>query len=197
MRLFIAIELPEETKRMLLELKRDIHSVRWLAPEQLHLTLLFLGEVEEGKLEQLCMALSEIRVEPFTLEIAKSGCFPGSRAPKVLWVGLESQPALNLLALNVTDAVSSTGIELEKRRFTPHITLARVKQPGSCDISCYLNPEIHAKIRPVNVTEFVLFQSLLTQQGAIHQPIRRFPLPASGKGPLSTLAAGSKSPPGS
>jgi len=175
MRLFIAIELPEDTRCKLLALKRDIPGVRWVSPEQLHLTLLFLGEVEDNKLEQLILAMSKIKVAPFTLNFSKTGCFPRSDAPKVLWVGLDQLPALNALAATVRAAVSSFSVPLEWSPFSPHITLARVKQPGSFDISCFLNQAIREKFAPIHVREFVLFSSTLTQQGAIHRPIKVFP----------------------
>ena len=175
MRLFIAIELPEDTRCKLLALKRDIPGVRWVLPEQLHLTLLFLGEIEDNKLGQLILALSKIKVVPFTLNFSKTGCFPHSHAPKVLWVGLDHQPALNALAATVRAVVLSCAVPLERRPFSPHITLARVKQPGSFDISCYLTQDIREKFTPLHVREFVLFSSTLTPQGAIHRPIKVFP----------------------
>ncbi len=177
MRLFIAIELPEAVKSLLDGLQRNVPSVRWLPPGQIHLTLLFLGEVMEDKLEQISEALSEITVEPFTIQITKTGCFPHARDPRVLWVGLARQPGLEQLHILVRRVVSSCGILLEKRPFRPHITVARVKQPDSCDISSYLNQAICEGISPINVRQFILFQSILTQQGAIHKPIQAFPRP--------------------
>lgn len=174
MRLFIAIELPDEVKRQLAGMRRDIAGVRWVVPEQLHLTMLFLGDQTEETVQQLNAVLSGIRVEPFELEISRTGCFPNARFPRVLWVGFMPQPELTRLAERIRAAVESCGIVLEKRSFSPHITLARVKQPGAGAVTGFLSQTICSKSPPIYVSQFVLFQSCLTQQGAIHKPIRRF-----------------------
>lgn len=174
MRLFVAIELPEEVKHQLAGLRRDMAGVRWVAPEQLHLTMLFLGDLTEETTQQLSAAFSSIRIEPFELEIDRTGCFPDTRAPRVLWVGVMPRPELAILAERLRAATQSCGIVLEKRSFTPHITLARVKQPGAGAASCFLNQIIGNKFPVIHVRQFVLFHSCLTQQGAIHKPISRF-----------------------
>jgi len=175
MRLFVAIELPDEVKRQLAGLRRDIAGVRWVAPEQLHLTMLFLGDLTEETTQQLSAAFSSIRIEPFELEISRTGCFPNTRAPRVLWVGVMPQPELARLAERIKAAAESCSIVLEKRSFSPHITLARVKQPGAGAVSGFLNQIICNKFPTIHVHQFVLFQSCLTQQCAIHIPVRRFP----------------------
>jgi 2'-5' RNA ligase len=175
MRLFIAIELPAEIKDKLVGLRQDIAGARWVNPEQLHLTLLFLGEQTEETLDRLVPALSEIRVVPIELEIITTGCFPHPRAARVLWAGFKPQPKMNRLAERVRTAAESCGILLEKRPFSPHITLARLKQSGASDVSRFLDQNIRGRFPLIDIRQFVLFQSCLTQQGAIHKPIRLFP----------------------
>jgi len=175
MRLFVAVELPEEVKRQLMGLQKNIAGVRWLPTKQLHLTVLFLGEVDDEKLTQIINALAEIKLAPFTLQIAKTGCFPNARAPRVLWIDLEREPMLERLYLLVRTAAETCGILLEKRSFSPHITLARLKQSNSADISSFIHQTVSDNILPITVQQFALFQSVLTQQGATHRQIQAFP----------------------
>ncbi|MDA8430017.1 MAG: RNA 2',3'-cyclic phosphodiesterase [Geobacteraceae bacterium] len=175
MRSFIAIELPPEIKKALNALRSEIAGVHWLPPEQLHLTLLFLGDIAADQLEQLSHCLLLVKAAPFRLRVTSTGCFPNPRSPRVLWVGLQRQTALERLAAQVRSAATSCGIVPEKRPFSPHITMARIKRPEPCDISSYLNQCLHKKIPEFNVQGFVLCHSTLTQQGAVHQPLSLFP----------------------
>lgn len=176
MRLFIAIELPEEVKRILWRLRIDIPGARWVAQEQLHLTLSFLGELEETAIQRLTGALSGIHAPGFELRFAGTGCFPNPRQPRVLWVGLEPEPLLNSLAALVRKAVLSCDIPQEERPFSAHITLARLKLPASREVAAFLDQPQKQKLPKVRVGEFILFQSRLTPQGAIHTALMRFQL---------------------
>jgi 2'-5' RNA ligase len=176
MRLFIAIELPADAKNELGRLRVDIPGARWVPSDQIHLTLAFLGEVDEAALERLTGQLARIQMTEFRVRFARTGCFPDHQRPRVLWVGLEPEPRLNTLAARVRDAVLACGIPQEERPFSPHITLARIKlpSPGSCD--AFLDRDTRPGLPPLHVREFILFQSRLTQQGALHIPVRGFPL---------------------
>jgi len=176
MRLFIAIELPVEVKKMLARLQREIPGARWVPMEQLHLTLSFLGEVDDATCELLTGKLSEIAVSEFNLRFSGSGCFPTSRHPRVLWAGLAEEPLLTNLADMVRKAVLLCGIPQEERPFSPHITLARFRQPAGKEVSAFLEKHQHMALPAFNVLEFILFQSQLTPHGAIHIPVRKFPL---------------------
>ncbi|MBK5277052.1 MAG: RNA 2',3'-cyclic phosphodiesterase [Desulfuromonadales bacterium] len=176
MRLFIAIELPEEIRQILAGLQRDMAGVRWVPWEQLHLTLLFLGEVGEGELEMLYGGLKKIRFAPFSLNFTRPGCFPRSGNPRVLWFGVDGQPALERLASRVKAAMAACGISFEERPFHPHITLARIRQPeAGALLKGYIDHPVALQIPALAVREFVLFQSRLTQQGAVHLSLKVFP----------------------
>jgi len=176
MRLFIAIELPEDVKRILGRMCSDIPGARWVAPEQLHLTLSFLGELDEAAMKRLDGELAGIQAPGFDLHFAGTGCFPNRRQPRVLWVGLEPEPLLNSLAALVRKAVLACDIPQEDRPFSAHITLARLKFPASHEVAAFLDQSQKQKLPTVSVREFVLFQSRLTPDGAIHTPIRSFQL---------------------
>lgn len=187
MRLFIAIELPDEVKRGLVAPRRGIPGVRWVPQEQIHLTLLFLGEVGEEQVAPLCRALAEVSGAPFTLTLSGTGCFPNNRRPRVFWVGLDPQPALDRLAEGVKRAAESCGITTEERPFTPHITLARIRPPAPFDTGGRLAQWVPEGLPPISVREFVLFQSILEAHGALHRPVRAFPLPETNVPPACYL----------
>src|ERR1700681_1095754 len=131
MRLFIAIELPDDLKMALGRLKVDVPGTRWVPTEQLHLTLAFLGEVEEKTAGELSEGLALIQTPPFQLCFSGPGCFPDCRRPRVLWAGLEPHPRLMHLAAEVHGAALACSIPQEERPFSPHITLARLKFPAA------------------------------------------------------------------
>lgn len=180
MRLFIAIELPDEVKRLLGRLRSDIPGARWVPLEQLHLTLAFLGEVDEATMKRLRGELAAIQAPGFDLRFGGTGCFPDRRRPRVIWVGLEPEPLLSSLASLVKRAVLSCDIPQEERPFSAHITLARLGFPAAREVGAFLDQPQKQELPPVSVREFLLFQSSLTPKGAIHTPIASFPLLAPG-----------------
>jgi len=178
MRLFVAIELPREIRSILSGLHADIPGIRWVPPEQLHLTLHFLGEVAPEQLEPLCAALAAIAGSTFTLRLDHTGCFTRGTAPRILWVGVAQQPALQQLTAQIGRAIETCGIVLENRPFFPHITVGRVINHTSCDVTGFVQTQLRDRMPPVVVQQFILFQSRLTAHGAIHEAVRTFPLPA-------------------
>jgi RNA 2',3'-cyclic 3'-phosphodiesterase len=179
-RLFIAIELPDYLKTALGRLQSDISDARWVPAEQIHLTLSFLGEVDEKTAEQLTEELGNIQESAFKLSFTGTGCFPNRHHPRVVWVGVKPEPALTRLAARIHTAVLACGIPQEERPFSPHITLARLKLPCSRELGAFLDQHREVKLKTLSVAEFTLFQSRLTQQGALHVPVRIFPLQVDG-----------------
>ncbi|QEM68326.1 RNA 2',3'-cyclic phosphodiesterase [Geobacter sp. FeAm09] len=189
MRLFIAIELPAEIKRQLEKMDMRMSGCRWVPAEQIHLTLAFLGEVDGVTLKRLTGALAAIRAPGFTLRFSGTGCFPDRRRPRILWAGLEPQPKLDALVSLVREAVLACAIPQEERPFSPHITLARLKLPAPREVEAFLMGNRALELPPADVREFVLFESSLTSRGAVHTPVKAFPLaarPISDKTPQGT-----------
>ncbi|GFE61224.1 RNA 2',3'-cyclic phosphodiesterase [Geobacter sp. AOG2] len=176
MRLFIAIELPDTIKRHLEKIRAHIPGSRWVPMEQIHLTLAFLGEVDEVTIERLTGSLAAIQSPGFSLRFSGAGCFPDRSRPRVLWVGLEPEPRLNRLASLVRETVLACGIPLEERPFSPHITLARLKLPVPREVEAFLGDHGKMCLPSVDVRRFILFKSLLTSQGAVHTPLKAFTL---------------------
>lgn len=136
-RTFIAIELPNAHHRALSDLQaqlkreRPARYVRWVAPENIHLTLKFLGDVDETKMPALQRAVAAAcaGIAPFTLTIGGAGAFPNTRRPNVIWVGIGGEVEMAArLGKKIDDACAALGFAPEERPFSPHLTLGRVKR---------------------------------------------------------------------
>ncbi|NVN91546.1 MAG: RNA 2',3'-cyclic phosphodiesterase [Desulfuromonadales bacterium] len=183
-RLFIAVDVSDETKEQLFRFRVDIPAARWVPREQLHLTMAFLGDVEREQINTLVGTLSEIRNPAFDLSIGEPGCFPNRKRPRTLWIGIKPEPHLMVLAEQLRKAILSCGIVQEARPFFPHITLARIKQPSGNDGDAFLNQGGRREAALLAVREFILFESRLGSRGVQHIPLRKFQLTAQGKNDL-------------
>lgn len=134
LRLFVAVTFPEELRlrlwRQTAELRAGESPVRWVGPERLHLTLKFIGAVEEGRVGALSRAVDAAAREgtPFRLELRGTGAFPSLDRPRVWWVGAQPAPELVALQARVEDALAELGVEREDRPFHPHVTLGRSRR---------------------------------------------------------------------
>jgi RNA 2',3'-cyclic 3'-phosphodiesterase len=140
MRLFIAIELPDSIKQGIAKVQEDLRktgaNAGWTRPEGIHLTLKFLGEVQETKVQEIMASLNGAvkGSGALNLEVAGTGAFPNSKAPRVLWIGVAGDiEKLAALQAAIEDAMEKAGFEREARRFSPHLTLARIKFPKPRD----------------------------------------------------------------
>lgn len=176
MRLFIAIELPDELKQELERLKTDIPGARWVPAVQIHLTLAFLSEVDEATVAKLTDLLAQLQADPFELSPGGIGCFPDRVRPRVVWLGVKPVPKLLRLAQAVHHAALTAGIILEERPFSPHLTIARLKLPAARQLGAFLDRHSALTLKSFTVRGFTLFQSRLSAQGAVHSQIRSFPL---------------------
>ncbi len=189
MRLFVAVHLPAEIKEQLSlvqdRLRRSRADVSWVKPGSLHITLKFLGEVEPGRLDRIGFALGEAArtMPPFSLSVGGMGTF-GGRVPRVVWVGVRtgSEPLCDL-AGRVEGALSRVGCPREKRGFTAHFTLGRVRSPQNVEaLLAALHDEPKEEFGTVFVDAYSLMQSELNPGGAIHTELARYSLGVCGSG---------------
>lgn len=168
-RLFVAIELPATIIENITGLQTEIPSARWVKPQQMHLTLRFIGsDVLIDEVEPIKEVLSQINAQPFPLEIGGVGRFPPGtkKAPRVLWVGVRQQPALNALHGEIESALAAVGFPPEDRDFHPHITLARLKlRRPTPEATAFLDQHAGFVAGSFSVGRFILFNSTLTPQG--------------------------------
>jgi RNA 2',3'-cyclic 3'-phosphodiesterase len=180
MRLFVAIDLPEAARTALEQLRADIPGAVWTKRQAQHLTLQFLGDpIPRPRLAEITAALGAVHSRPFALTLAGVGRFPagGRQPPRVLWAGIEPEPSLAALHRQVTAATSSVGFASEARDFSPHITLARLKdRTAGPAVDRFLERCRGFRFDAFPVTEFILFSSLLTPRGSRYTREAVFPL---------------------
>lgn len=177
-RLFIALDLPSPLRDELAAMREPVSGLAWNRPEQMHLTLRFLGDVDTALRDALESALARVNVEPFMLPVAGVGSFPPRRPARVLWVGVgHGHPRLHQLRQQIDDNVLHAGVALDVCHFHPHVTLARVKPGAAPDAAAaFLKRHREFETAPFRVTSFVLYASELGSSGARHTPWRTFPL---------------------
>jgi RNA 2',3'-cyclic 3'-phosphodiesterase len=178
-RLFVAISLPTYAKEALKELAALLPAgVSPAKPEQMHLTLRFLGDTPAALADAAKAKLAEARVEPFFLPLAGAGAFPPRGRPAVFWAGVGAgHPRLFQLRQKVDDALLAAGIDFDPRSFVPHITLARVPAPiDEKETRRFLETHASFESAPFKVDSFGLFSSELRAGGAVHRLEHEFPL---------------------
>ena len=167
-RLFVSIELPDDVKHALLRLSGDVPGARWLEPDEMHLTVRFIGEVDGLVYDDVLAALDEVRVAPFELELRGVGHFPPRGEPRILWAGLERSDALRMLHDRVESALVRVGVEAEHRKFSPHVTLARLRGTPPRAVGSFLAMNGLFRTDAFPVREFHLFSSSLGAKRAVH-----------------------------
>lgn len=168
-RLFVAIELPRSITDTLVALNPKLPGVRWLSPEQMHLTLSFLGAVEPTAEEKLREKLGAIRWHAFFLPITGVGTFPAKGRPNIIWVGVGAgHPHLFQLHKRVQDAALAAGLEPDLRPWHPHITLARCRNISPESIRPFLKAHTDFDAGMIHVESFCLNSSALTPAGSVY-----------------------------
>ena len=171
MRLFVALDLPRSMRTRLSFLGGGLPGVRWVPPENYHLTLRFIGELPRFRAEEVDEALSGLRAAAFSLELNGVGTFEKAGRVTSLWVGVDRNPALDHLQAKVETALQRAGLERERRRFQPHVTLARLGEgiaPGK--VAAWVQAHNLFRSEPVQVGHFTLFSSLLGKEQAAYSP---------------------------
>lgn len=167
-RLFIAVELPSDIRLYIKDLGRGIPGARPLPAEQIHLTLRFIGEVEGTLFQDIRECLFDVKKTPFSLQVSGVGHFPPRGIPKVIWAGVTPTEELVRLKKRVDRVLLTCGIDLEKQKFSPHITLARLRNSPIPRVSEFLAGNSFLQTPEFTVDSFHLFSSRLGKSGALH-----------------------------
>lgn len=180
MRLFVACHLPDDIKASLGRVRRitgQERQLRWVAPENLHITLKFLGETPSAKIMSVMRALkgASEKVEPFTLQVRGTGGFPSLASARVLWAGIsQGADQIQELSSRVESALVPLGFERESRGFSPHVTLARARQEPVRGLDRALKGIVQEVFGEYQVLEFCLVESHLSPSGPQYKTLERF-----------------------
>ena len=174
-RVFFGLEIPAEIKNRLLQVRAEVAGATWQSVEQMHLTSLFLGNIEEEPLLAVREVARSISLSAFELNIARLGCFGQPHAPQNLWAGV--QPEVPVVSLHnlIKNQLEILGIQTEHHVYRPHLTLARFeREPGS--IEHLLADYSETIFGTFYMDEFVLFESRQSPVGSVYTVLERYPL---------------------
>jgi 2'-5' RNA ligase len=178
MRTFLAIEVPESVRRSIhdfitIEAKSEL-PIKWVAFENLHITLKFLGEIDDKKKNEIVEVVTDVcrKHGRFSVCLGGLGCFPAPRNPRVIWIGVkDGDIVLCRIAAELDGALRELGFA-EEKRFHPHLTIGRVKKP--CRVEGILAKDINTDT--FDVRSIVLFRSILKPEGPIYDALEQFTL---------------------
>ena len=177
MRTFVCIEIPASIRQRIDLLQEELRSIKaqvsWTKPGNIHLTLKFLGDVEASRIDRVHNAVARAvkGIGPFDIVVEGAGCFPSPRNPRVLWIGLSWIPeALKQLFARIDDELAREGFPKEKRKFSPHLTIGRIREPGSGKGVAQALIERGFAAETFEATEVIVMRSDLKPTGSIYTP---------------------------
>ncbi len=177
MRLFVALELPADLRARLSALAAaGIPGMRWVEPENYHLTLRFIGEVPAWRAEEIDFALADLRARAFSLTFAGVGTFNKNDRATALWAGVERNDQLLHLRGKIETALQRAGLEPERRRFSPHVTLARLDNVPEARLAGFVQAHNLFRAPPISVQHFTLFSSQLGKDRPFYTPEAQYGL---------------------
>lgn len=171
LRLFAAIPIPDDLRQRLVAISTGVRGARWVRPEGMHITLFFAGEMDRDQANDLDAELEGVQMPAFELSCRGLGYFERGSRIKSVWAGIELNDGLKYLHDRVESAAVKAGFERETRKFTPHITLARLKGGRADDIGHWIETHDHLSTPPFTVDHFTLYRSHLAREGAMYEPM--------------------------
>jgi len=171
MRAFIAVPISDEVKEKVEPFRKalEVEGVKVVEPENLHITLFFLGEIDDRRAADVIAAMENVRTKGFELRFSGAGVFPNPNFIRVVWVGCESKE-LNDIYNALAPSISKMGYELED--FRAHLTIARVKNPAAKEkVKAAVSKFKDATFGACLVDRIVLFKSILTPKGPIYEEV--------------------------
>jgi RNA 2',3'-cyclic 3'-phosphodiesterase len=184
-RLFVAVEIGETLSRQVAKISRELQrraadaapraKVTWIPADRMHLTIRFIGEVDDGTASLVRQALeTPLAVGPFSVTVCGVGTFPKSGTPRVVWLGVtEGRNELLAIEREVTSRMTPVGIPDENRTYSPHLTLARVRDPAGLKTARLVDGLTERRIGTSHIDTITLFHSKLSPKGPTYTPLLR------------------------
>jgi RNA 2',3'-cyclic 3'-phosphodiesterase len=176
MRLFVALDLPWEIKEELSDLSCSIPGARWVPTDNFHLTLRFIGEANRLQAEEIDCALAALRGRSFSFSLSGLGWFEKYGRVNTLYVGVERNEDLARLQGKVETALLRVGLQPDKRKFTPHVTLARMDQPVTPELTRFVQANNLYRSAPIRADNVTLFSSFLGKDQPTYTPEAEYAL---------------------
>ncbi|WP_417449884.1 RNA 2',3'-cyclic phosphodiesterase [Kordiimonas sp.] len=173
-RLFVGLEIPETIRDALSEVRGGVEGAHWQRDDQLHLTLAFIGDVPKKALHEIEGELSRVSVNPFDFALRGVGLFGKPKQPKCLWVGVEDKAPLVHLHEKIVNALARVDVDVERRKYKPHVTLARFRRGAQARIGDWLLHGENLYTPAETVQHFTLFSSQRTNEGSYYTVESRF-----------------------
>ncbi len=177
-RLFVGLELPDRVKDAIQALRGGLPAARWIEPADMHVTLRFIGEVAEDQADDLHQALCTVTSPPFEMTLAGIDCFHSRRRVRAVWTGAQAGAQLEGLQARAESALVRAGLKPEGRKFTPHVTVARLGKTPLAKVRPFLEMNAAFRAPAFAVDNFQLFRSYLGHGGAHYEVIADYPLEA-------------------
>ena len=175
-RLFVGIALPESIRERLFLMQGGVPGARWEEQDKLHVTITFIGETDHGTMRGIEDGLVAVQWTSFDLQLRGIGFFPPRGKPRSLWVGIADPSPLLPLKAKVDRILSDLGIEPDPRRFTPHVTLARLRDAPRDKVMQFIGDHSLFQTEPFSVASFKLFSSVRSPKGSRYRVEAAFPL---------------------
>jgi len=190
MRLFVAVMLPEEIREQLWSLSEGLPGADWTDPDTYHITLRFIGEVGRAHAQEIDAALADITAPEFAISLAGVDFLQTAGRPRVLWARVEPSPALAHLARKLDRAVALTDLPSEERAFTPHVTIARLRDAPLPKVMQFVQHNALFRAGPFPIDRFSLFESRQGKGGPVYHRLADYGLGQGNEDVLSSNVAG-------
>ena len=179
MKVFVALGLPEVLAQQLALMGGGIPGARWEPLEKLHLTLRYIGDAEGSMLDDIDAALARVRTDPFKLTLAGVGHFPPRGKPRSVWAGVQDPTDVTTLHDKVDRVLQTVGVDPDRRKFSPHVTLARLKNSPEHKVAEFLAHHSLFVAPAFSVEEFALYSTIRGPAGSKYRVEKRYPVSAA------------------
>ena len=176
MRYFVAVDIPDSIATSLVSYQPDSGSkIRLVKPNQMHITLHYIGQAEVETVSKISSSLEKVQAKSFTISLNGVGTFSTYNKSKILWAGVSNLDGLRDLYLAVGEALSEIGIQLEQRKYKPHITLARLGKGVPSDVTQdFMTKGSSLDYQDIKISEYILYKSSQVNGVSHYEPIKRF-----------------------